>query len=271
METILNTIVENRKKLLQTEKERTSLEMLRREAEERLGSGEKPGEMPPFFLKNRYTDSPFLIAEIKKASPSKGIIREPFSLEEIARAYEHSPHVSAISVLTEPDFFRGSYENLIGARNYTEKPLLMKDFVIDPYQLYRGSLLGASAYLLIASILTDEEVRTLTELGNDLAMVPLFEAHTEEEYRRALDLGLPIVGINNRDLRTFETSIAVTTDIIDHVGKPEDLFLISESGIHSHDQVDELFSAGVDGFLVGETLMREASIGKAIDSLMEGV
>ncbi|MCP4138359.1 MAG: indole-3-glycerol-phosphate synthase [bacterium] len=267
MGNILDEIVENRERLILEEMRRCSPEERQEQVEKKLASGYRPEP----FTGHHKEGEPFLIAEIKKASPSKGVIREDFDVGFIAGVYHRSPYVKAISVLSEPDYFSGSYENIEITRNRGEKkPILMKDFIVDEYQVYRGFLAGASAVLLISSILDEKRVEKLRKTAESLGMSILFEAHTIEEYRRGIDLGMNIIGINNRDLKTFKTDIATSINILEKAGKPEGTLVISESGIHAEKDAAVLRQGGIDGFLVGEHFMRDESIEGSIEALMGG-
>ena len=192
-------------------------------------------------------------------------------MAEIASAYEASSHVSAISVLTEPDYFRGGYENLTIASGSTGRPLLLKDFVIDEYQVMRGYLNGASAFLVISSITDEAAMDIFSALARRLGMAILFEEHSADEYRRALDLAPDLVGINNRDLATFKTSVDHTIRLVDDLGLPGDSLLISESGISVYDDISRLGSAALwAASLWVRPFMRQADIGAAIELLMTG-
>ncbi|MFC1668865.1 indole-3-glycerol-phosphate synthase [Spirochaetota bacterium] len=276
MAEILKKIVNNRLMLIREEKKALSLEKLKDDV---AGKISLPYE-PVNFLSNYDQDKPFLIAEIKRASPSKGMIREDLDVGEISGAYHNSPFVSAISVLSEPDFFSGSYKNINLAASahcveFLRKgisgplPILMKDFIVDEYQVYRGFMEGASAFLLIASILSDSEIVQLRDIAIKLGMEVLFEVHSSEEYKRAIDLDMKIIGINNRDLRTFEVDIGNTVDILASEGKSTGKIVISESGIHSKDDIDTLLRGGADGFLVGEHFMTSRDIEGSIRRLMD--
>ena len=260
---ILEEIVNNRKRLLGKEKQSISLRELKQKTENLLDSGYKPID----FLYAYNQNLPFLIAEIKRFSPSRGIIRKDFSVEEIAQAYKISSKVNAISVLTEPDYFKGQYDYIRRTKDIANKPVLMKDFIVDAYQIYRGFIEGASAVLLIAAVLKDSEIKKLKELVLELNMKVLFEIHTETEYRRALDLEFDLIGINNRDLKTFITDIHTTFKIIDSIGKPKNRIIISESGISSRDDIHMLYEKGINGFLIGERFMKEKNIVKTIADL----
>ena len=260
---ILEKIVNNRRLLLEKEKQNISLTEIRENVDIII----ERGYVPVDFLLGRNPGKPFLVAEIKKASPSKGLIRKDFDVCDIAGVYRDSQYVNAISVLTEPEFFLGSYDYLRDTVETANKPVLMKDFIVDEYQLYRGFLEGASAALLIAAVLTDAEISRLARIAGELNMTVLFEIHTAEEYRRAMDFNFPLIGINNRDLNSFITDVYTTVRIIDSEGKPEGKVVISESGINSRDDIRELGAGGADGFLIGERFMRENDIEAAIADL----
>ncbi|MDY6935229.1 MAG: indole-3-glycerol phosphate synthase TrpC [Spirochaetota bacterium] len=263
--TTLEKIVGNRRKLLDIEKKRIPYNELRTQVDYLLEAGNSP--LP--FLSGANDKKPFLIAEIKRASPSKGIIRRNFNIDHIAKIYDKSPFVDAISILTEPDFFWGSYEYVEIVSDITNKPILMKDFILDTYQIYRGYLLGASAILLISSIIEDDQIQEFVRVAKELNMNILFETHTADEYRGALDYEIDIIGINNRDLKNFSTDINNTINILEKVGKPEGKMIISESGIDARDDIKQLWQSGVDGFLIGERFMKSDNIEAAITCLLD--
>lgn len=204
------------------------------------------------------------ICEVKKASPSKGLIAREFAYMEIASAYEHSG-ASAISCLTEPFYFQGSDRYLEEIASRAHIPLLRKDFTVDPYMIYEARLLGASAVLLICALLTDRELKQYRELAQSLGMSALVEVHTKAEAERALESGARIIGVNSRDLTTFE----VRLETLEELGAmiPRDRILIAESGIHSAAQLDYCKSCGADGVLIGEALMRTPDPGEALKRL----
>lgn len=208
---------------------------------------------------------PGVIAEIKRASPSKGVIREDFKPAQLARSYE-AGGASCLSVLTDHEFFQGHELHLQEARAACSLPVLRKDFVIDPYQVYEARALGADCVLLIVAALGDAMLRELHQLAQELGMDALVEVHTEEELERALELRPPLLGINNRDLHTFETSLEVTMRLAGQV--PDDVTLVSESGIRSREDVQRLAAAGVDAILVGERLVTDADPLRAARSLV---
>lgn len=205
-----------------------------------------------------------VIAEIKKASPSKGLLREAFAPAEIAQSY--ATHGAAcLSVLTDAQFFQGSAKFLEQARQVCGLPVLRKDFIVDAYQVFESRAVGADCILLIAACLDDAQLRDFEEQANALRMAVLVEVHDAGELDRALRLKTPLIGINNRNLRTFAVSLDTTLDLLPLV--PPDRLLISESGINTVNDVAQLRSAGVGGFLVGEAFMRAADPGLALAKL----
>ena len=205
-----------------------------------------------------------LIAEVKKASPSAGVIRTDFDPVTIARIYaDHG--AAAISVLTDIEYFQGSLEYLTAARAAVDCPVLRKDFILDRYQLLEARLAGADAVLLIAECLPGDYLATLHRQATDLGLHTLIELHDAEELPRVLDSGCPVIGINNRDLRTFRTRLEHTLELLPKI--PADRTVVSESGISSHADLVRLGAAGAKAVLVGESLMRAPDIGAALDSL----
>ena len=207
---------------------------------------------------------PAVIAEIKRASPSKGLLRDPFDPEAIASSYaEHG--AACLSVLTDVEFFRGAPEYLALARNACALPVLRKDFMIDPYQVHEARVWGADCILLIASALSRAQMRELEDLATALGMAVLVEVHDAAELELALELRTPLIGVNNRNLRNFETSLDTTLDLLPRI--PKDRLLITESGIAQRTDVEKLQQKGVFGFLVGEAFMRAENPGKALEEL----
>lgn len=207
-----------------------------------------------------------LIAEIKKASPSAGVIREDFNPIWLAKTYEESG-ASAISVLTDEKFFQGHLDHIKQAKESTTIPILRKDFIIDESQVYESRLAGADALLLIARILTDEELTQLTKLTKKLGMVSLVEVHNEEEVSRVLKLKIPIIGINNRDLDTFKVDLNTTFKLLKKFPELKEHLVISESGISTAEEVKLLKEKGVDGILIGEAFLRSRDIAGKMRSL----
>lgn len=216
-------------------------------------------------LKRQQGEPIRLISELKRASPSKGVFRDDFDAEAILIAYEQSPAV-ALSILTDAPFFQGSLDYLPLARRLTSKPLLRKDFLLDAYQVYEARAYGADAVLLIVAALTLNKLRYLLSLTQDLGMDALVEVHTEEELKTALRVGSTCIGINNRNLQTFEVDLNTTLRLRKLI--PEDCIVVSESGIETREQVRTLEDAGIDAILVGETLMKsDDPIAKACELL----
>lgn len=209
---------------------------------------------------------PGVIAEIKRASPSKGLIRETLVPADIARRYA-ACGASCLSVLTDHDFFQGSDEDLASARKACALPVLRKDFTIDPYQVYEARAIGADCVLLIVAALEPSRLGDLLQLAHELGMQALVEVHTASELERALTLPASLIGINNRDLRRFETRIETTLELLAWL--PQDRRVITESGIHERADVMRLRQAGVEGFLVGEAFMRAPDPGAALAALFD--
>jgi indole-3-glycerol phosphate synthase len=209
-------------------------------------------------------NAPAVIAEIKRASPSQGIIRDIFWPSEIAISYEKGG-AACLSVLTDADFFQGNDEHLRQAREACLLPALRKDFTIDAYQIYEARSFGADCVLLIVAALDDAQLRDYCDLARELGMDVLVEAHDAGEVERALKTSAALIGINNRDLRTFETSLDTTLTLREKI--PSDRILVTESGIRTRDDVKRLRDAGVNAFLVGETFMRADDPGAELEKL----
>lgn len=216
---------------------------------------------------------PAVIAEIKKASPSKGVIRENFDPVAIAQEYA-SAGASCISVLTDKQFFQGGFDVLVQVREVVNLPLLCKEFILSPYQLYQARAAGADAVLLIAAILSDQDLAYLLKAAKALQLAVLLEVHNAEELERALALdGVQLIGINNRDLASFHTDLATTEQLTAIYGsqiRAKGCLLVSESGLFSRDDLDRVQTAGADAVLVGEALMREEHIADALQALIHG-
>lgn len=264
--TILDEIVEYKRGFVSEAKRAASLEEVRDAAESapptrrllhamRGMRGPHGQRIPQTHLR--------VIAEIKRASPSKGIIRQDFDPADIAASYE-AGGASALSVLTDEQYFRGSLDALRAARRASRLPILRKEFMIDPYQIYEARAAGADAILLIAGLIPWQELTALRSLARDLKLDVLLEIHNRTELEPALALEPDLLGINNRDLRTreFKTDLSQTERLIDEI--PPEVTLISESGIRDRDDIARLAKIGIDGVLVGEHLMREPDPGAAI-------
>lgn len=218
------------------------------------------------LLNQLATGKPAVIAEIKKASPSKGIIRPDFDPVEIAKSYAKAG-ATCLSVLTDIDFFLGFDAYLVDARNACELPVIRKDFIIDPYQVYEARVIGADCILLIVACLDDDKLHELNTLAHELGMDVLVEVHDEQELERALQLPNKLIGINNRNLRTFETSLDTTLSMLEKI--PADRLVVTESGIHTAEDVRLMRDNNVNAFLVGEAFMREDDPGVKLRELFD--
>ena len=215
-------------------------------------------------LRGQPDQAPRIIAEIKKASPSAGLIRADFDPVAIARIYERHG-AAAISVLTDQKFFQGELQFLTAVRAQVQVPLLRKDFVVDPYQVYEARCYGADAVLLIAAVLDVPQLVDLAALSQELGLEPLVEVHTAAELEKALECSCRMIGINNRDLHTFRTDVGTTLELLQHI--PADYVVVSESGLQDYATIARLAAHGVAAFLIGESLMREADIGAKLAEL----
>ena len=261
MSDILNEIVAVKRTELASALERRSLALMRADAESRILTRDFEGTVRQRIDAGRNA----VIAEIKKASPSKGVIRADFEPADIAQTYaEHG--AACLSVLTDQRFFQGSVDYLKQARASCQLPVLRKDFLIDPYQVYESRVMGADAILLIAACLDDAQMRDMEAIARDLFMAVLVEVHDAAELERALRLKTALVGINNRNLRSFEVSLDTTIGLKASV--PQDKMVITESGIAERADVERMNAAGIHGFLIGEAFMRAPDPGVAMASLM---
>lgn len=258
MSTVLDTIVDDTRLRMNYERTMRPFPVVIE------GSRVRPRRTGFPFRRNLEADGMSFICEVKRASPSKGLIAPDFPYEEIAREYE-AAGAAAISVLTEPKHFRGSDRYLEEIADSVSTPVLMKDFVIDEYQVYRAKELGASAVLLIAAVLDDDSLANYRILAESLGMDALVEAHTREEAERAVSSGAEIIGVNNRDLATFRVDVANSIAIRDVI--PDGIVTVSESGMKSREDVVRVYEAGYDAVLVGETLMRAKDKGAMLESL----
>lgn len=210
-------------------------------------------------------DAVNVIAELKKASPSHGVLREDFDPRALAAQFERAG-AAAISVLTEEEFFQGSLKDMRDARASSALPVLRKDFIVDLWQVWEARATNADSFLLIVAVLRDTALRELLALGRELGMEPLVEVHTREEVARAVDAGARIFGVNNRDLRTMEVRLETSHELIDAI--PEEGIAVAESGMRSADELARLRAAGFDAFLVGEHLMTSPDPAAALRALL---
>jgi len=208
-----------------------------------------------------------VIAELKKASPSRGLIRPEYAPADLAPMVERAG-AAALSVLTEEEFFLGSLADLKAARKATQIPVLRKDFIVDPWQVWEARAAGSDAFLLIVAVLEDELLRGLIELGRTLEVEPLVEVHSRGELDRAIAAGARIIGVNNRDLRDFTVRIETSLELIEAI--PDECIAVSESGLRSHDDLARLRGAGFDAFLIGEHLMNATDPGAPLRALLVG-
>ena len=241
-------------------KKRKSLEAVRADAESRVLTRDFVGALRAKIADGQSA----VIAEIKKASPSKGVLRADFEPADIAQSYaEHG--AACLSVLTDKDFFQGSSDYLRQARASCTLPVLRKDFMVDAYQIYESRAMGADAVLLIAACLNDGQMAEFEQIARSLDMAVLVEVHDADELQRALKLKTPLIGINNRNLKTFEVSLDTTISMLADV--PKDRLLVTESGITTPADVARMREVGVNAFLVGEAFMRAADPGEALAKL----
>ncbi|MEA1890354.1 MAG: indole-3-glycerol phosphate synthase TrpC [Pseudomonadota bacterium] len=208
------------------------------------------------------------IAEIKKASPSKGVMRENFDPAQIARSYE-AGGAACLSVLTDVEYFQGNDDYLKQVKEACSLPVLRKEFIIDPYQVYESRLIGGDCILLIVAALDDQQLKEFTDLAHTLGMAVLVEVHDAEELARALNLDATLIGINNRNLRTFETSLQTTVSLLPAI--PADRIIVTESGIHERSDVENMLQHNVRAFLIGEAFMRADEPGVRLAQLFEGI
>ncbi len=265
---ILEKIVWEKDREVEVARQRVPLETLK----------DQITELPPprdFLVALRDAPlSPAVIAEVKKASPSKGVIRADFDPVAIANAYAKGG-ASCLSVLTDKTFFQGGFDVLVEVRQSVELPLLCKDFILTPYQLYQARAAGADAALLIAAILSDQDLTYLSKVAASLGLTVLVEVHDAEEFERVLNLGgFPLIGINNRDLTTFDTDLG-TTEVLAKQFAPQlqqqGVLLVSESGLFNRTDLDRVQAAGAEAVLVGEALMRQEDVCAGLRQLIGGL
>ena len=261
---ILSRIAAYKRKEVEAEKEERSLRVETRRAEDA-----SPPRGFRAALEAAKTDGrPGLIAEIKKASPSKGVIRVDFDPPELGRAYERGG-ASCLSVLTDGPSFQGAKDDLWAARNATSLPVLRKDFMIDRYQIVQSRALGADCILVIMAMLSDQIARELLTAAREWNMDALVEVHCEEELNRALGLDANLIGINNRDLKTFHTDIETSLALKPRI--PSGCHVVAESGLSSSADLTRLAGVGISSYLIGESLMRASDVGAATHELLAGV
>ena len=260
MTDILDKIVVVKREEVAVASGRKSLAVMRADAESRVLTRDFVGAMRAKMAAGQAA----VIAEIKKASPSKGVLRQDFIPADIAQSYaEHG--AACLSVLTDIQFFQGCVDYLKQARASCQLPVLRKDFIVDAYQVYESRVMGADAILLIASCLDDAQMKEFEAIARSLDMAVLVEVHDAPELERALQLATPLIGINNRNLKTFEVSLDTTLTLMRDV--PANRLLVTESGIHTRDDVLRMGAAGVNAFLVGEAFMRAPDPGAALADL----
>jgi len=257
--TILDRIVEARRADVQQRKPMLSLAGLRMAV--------KNAAPPRDFAAALSREGLKVVAELKKASPSRGVLRENYDPAALALDYERAG-AAAISVLTEEQFFQGSTAHLRAARGSVALPVLRKDFIFDPWQVWEARAADADSFLLIAAILKDAVLRELLALGRALGMEPLVEVHTRTELDRALEAGARVLGVNNRDLRTFDVRLETSLELVERI--PDECLAISESGLRAHADLVRLWAAGFDAFLIGEHLMMSADPGAALRAILTG-
>ena len=264
---ILEKIVWEKDREVAVARERVSLQQLKQQV------ADLPATRDFLAALKASCRKPAVIAEVKKASPSKGVIREDFDAEAIARGYA-AGGASCLSVLTDKQFFQGGFEVLVQVRQVVELPLLCKDFILTPYQLYQARAAGADAALLIAAILDDTDLAYLLKVARSLGLTVLVEVHDAAELERVLALeGVQLIGINNRNLASFATDLATTEQLTARYGeqiRAKGCLLVSESGLFSREDLDRVQSAGADAVLVGESLMRQADVTAALETLIGG-
>jgi indole-3-glycerol phosphate synthase len=260
MTDILNKIVAVKHEEVAAAKNRKPLDVVRADAESRVLTRDFVGALRAKIAAGQ----PAVIAEVKKASPSKGVIRANFIPADIAQSYAEFG-AACLSVLTDQQFFQGSVDYLKQARASCQLPVLRKDFLVDAYQIYESRAMGADAVLLIAACLDDAQMKEFEAIARSLDMAVLVEVHDAAELQRALKLKTPLIGVNNRNLKTFEVSLDTTLTLMKDI--PADRLLVCESGIHTRDDVLRLGAAGVNAFLVGEAFMRVPEPGEALAAL----
>lgn len=261
---ILTTIIESKREFVAARKAALPLETLKAQLAD--GPATPPAGFYHAIRRTVEQGRPAIIAEIKKASPSKGLIRADFDPARLAEAYAQAG-ATCLSVLTDEQYFQGADEHLRQAKAAARLPVLRKDFIIDPYQIYEAKALGADCVLLIVAALDDGRLRDLAATALELGLDALVEVHNREELERGMMLRTPLIGINNRNLRTFETSLQTTLGLLPDVFP--DRTLVTESGIHSHEDIALMRGHDVHAFLIGETLMKADDPGEKLRELLD--
>ncbi len=257
---ILEKILQTKQQEIATRSRSTPIAMLREQA----ANADSTRGFLSALQQKIANKEPAVIAEIKKASPSKGIICTDFQPAVIAESYEKGG-AACLSVLTDADYFQGHEDYLQDARKACSLPVIRKDFIVDPYQVYEARAINADCILLIVAALSDEKLHGLYSLATELGMDVLIEVHDREELERTLPLNAPLIGINNRNLRTFETSLQTSIDLLPLI--PENTLLVTESGIHTQNDVQRMRDHNINAFLVGEAFMRTEQPGNELHRL----
>lgn len=255
---ILDKIIQNKTKEVHKRKSETPISELANRIQD-------VPMLRPFSDSLQRDDNVAVIAEIKRSSPSAGLLRADFDPITIARCYERNG-ASAISVLTDQKFFGGNIQHLHLVREYVDLPILRKDFILDPYQVIEARAYGADAILLILSLLSESQCAELVTAAREYGLETLVEVHTTEELKRALELPFSLIGVNNRNLNSFSVDLSTTEKLITAV--PSEAVIVSESGIRNRQDIERLSKLGIDAVLVGETLMREQDVGGTLSDLV---
>ena len=262
--TILKRIVARKFEEIEERKKTVSIDDLKLKIKHNASGNMAPRGFTQAMQYKLEQGVPAVIAEIKKASPSKGVIREDFDPAALALSYEKGG-AACLSILTDADFFQGHEDYLQKARSACALPVIRKDFIVDVYQVFEARAIGADCILLIAACLEDEKMHELSDLAQELGMDVLVESHDQQELVRALTLSTPLIGINNRNLHTFDLTLQTTFDLLDIV--PDNRIIVTESGIHTQDDVKVMQDKNVNAFLVGESFMRAEDPGAKLAEL----
>jgi indole-3-glycerol phosphate synthase len=260
--TILERILQVKRREVAAARERTSMDAMEKKAR----AAAPPRDFVGALRAKIASGVPAVIAEIKKASPSKGLLRADFDPAAIARSYEKAG-AACLSVLTDREFFQGAPEHLAEARAAVSLPALRKDFVVEPYQVYESRAIGADCILLIAACLARQDMQGLEAIASNLGLAVLVEVHSAQELEAALTLKTPLIGVNNRDLRTFETRLETTLELLPRMGSGR--IVVTESGIGTQEDIRALRKAGVPAFLIGEAFMRATDPGFALGNIIK--